>query len=81
MLKVIMLVSVPVAIAITIGNAFADNPNVPTWSPYTLMAIDGPPPIHAYSGMAENRAAAVQVTPNVNAPTWSPYTMTPQGQY
>jgi hypothetical protein len=80
MFKVILLVSVPVAIIIGIGNAFADNPNVPSWSPYALMPIDVPP-VHARSGMAENRASSVQAAPNANAPTWSPYTVTPQAQY
>lgn len=80
MFKVILLVSLPVAIIIGVGNAFADNPNVPSWSPYALMTIDVPP-LHASAGMAEHRAASGQSAPNDNAPTWSPYTMTPQAQY
>ena len=80
MFKVILLVSVPVAIIIGIGNAFADNPNVPSWSPYALMTIDVPP-VHSSAAIAERRAGSIQAAPNAAAPSWSPYTMTPDAQY
>jgi len=58
--------------------AYADNPNVPSWSPYALAAV---PPTTATMG--ETRAAFVEPgigaqapnASNPNVPSWSPYTL------
>jgi hypothetical protein len=72
------------------GAANATNPNVPTWSPYAIMAYDAAPAPQAtgYSGTTESRAAYLDgayhanspATPNSNVPTWSAYSIMPQGQ-
>ena len=66
-----------------VGAAHAANPNVYSWSPYTIMAYDAGPPVPP---ITEHRAAVVEpgygaaaAAPNGNVPSWSPYTLAPQG--
>jgi hypothetical protein len=67
------------------SGALADNPTVPSWSPYAIMGYDVTPPA-AYSRMETHRAAAVDhgyandtKIPNANVPSWTPYAIIPAG--
>lgn len=73
-----------VALGAVSNAAQAANPNVPSYSPYTLMDV-GPAPAPA---MGEHRAAYLAPAngpttggaANTNVPSYSPYTIMPQGQ-
>ena len=67
-----------------IGAANAENPNVPSFSPYAIMAYDsGPAPTAA---PVEHRSAAVAAAygdaalPNGNVPSFSPYVLVPEAK-
>ena len=85
MRKIFVIGTAALSLALGASAAFADNPNAPTWSPYTLVPVSTSSP-SAYSMSAptyETRAATIEsagaTVPNGNAPTWSPYTLAPQG--
>lgn len=64
--------------------ANAANPNVPSWSPYAIMAYSpdySSRPQPTESRMTEHRAAYEEsASPNTNVASWSAYSMTPMGQ-
>lgn len=72
------------ALGVSAGAALADNPNVPSWSPYALVAAGATTPpasyVNAGGGATETRAAFVDVVPNADVPSWSPYALTPEGK-
>jgi hypothetical protein len=69
------------------GAAQAENPNVPSYSPYALIGPDdsawAAPPAMA-PAMREHRASFVDNGPvnaaNGNVPSYSPYAIMPQAQ-
>ena len=79
-----MLTLASAAVVFSAAAAFADNPNVPTWSPYTLVpagaSAQPAAPVHLSPTMAETRAASVDIVPNANVPSWSPYALAPEGR-
>jgi hypothetical protein len=84
MRKILVIGTAALSLALGASAAFADNPNAPTWSPYTLVPAGASSPM-AYPVSApayEARAAVIDsssmTVPNNNAPTWSPYTLVPQ---
>jgi hypothetical protein len=86
MRKILVIGTAALSLALGASAAFADNPNAPTWSPYTLVPAGASSPT-AYPVSApayEARAAAVDsaamTVPNNNAPSWSPYTLVPQAK-
>jgi hypothetical protein len=67
--------------------ARADNPNVPSFSPYAIMAYNPAAqsaPVSMEPVRFEHRSAAVESAPppvlNGNVPSFSPYAIVPQGQ-
>jgi hypothetical protein len=64
--------------------AFAENPNVPGFSPYAIMAYDASP-APPVTPLVERRSADVgggysdSTVPNGNVPSFSPYAIMPQG--
>ena len=67
------------SLALGASAACADNPNVPSWSPYALVPANASPP-STYPH--ETRAAIIEsssaTVPNGIAPAWSPYALAPQ---
>jgi hypothetical protein len=68
------------------GAAYAANPNVPSFSPYAIMAYDAAPAPQAMAPLGEHRAASIDTygaapvsAPNTNVPSFSPYAIVPQG--
>ena len=67
-----------------VSAANAENPNVPSYSPYAIMAYDASPMPTA--PMVEHRAAdpsggyGASTLPNGNVPSYSPYAIMPQGK-
>jgi hypothetical protein len=85
--RMIALGTVGISLALGTLAARADNPNVPSYSPYAIMAYN-PSATSALPPMApariEHRAAATEAAPppvlNGNVPSYSPYVLVPQGQ-
>jgi hypothetical protein len=83
-----MLLIAPMGMIAILGaasGAYADNPSVPSWSPYAIMDYGAAPP-SASSQMVAHLAAHVDrgnasstTVPNTNVPTWTPYTIVPMG--
>jgi hypothetical protein len=84
MRKVLAIGTLALSGALGAGAAYASNPNVPSWSPYSLMQVSEPAPSSTFAspsfGMTERRAAYVDTRPNTNVPSWSAYSIVPQGQ-
>jgi hypothetical protein len=71
-----------VALGAATGVAHATNPNVPSFSPYAIMAYDAPSAPPALTPAPERRAAYLETVsaPNGNVPSFSPYAIMPQGR-
>jgi hypothetical protein len=86
MAKMLVFASIGMIATLTaISGAYADNPSVPSWSPYAIMGYDAAPPA-ASSRMETFRAAQVDrrnatdaTVPNTNVPNWTPYAIMPMG--
>jgi hypothetical protein len=84
MRKIFVIGTAALSLAVGASSAFAANPNVPTWSPYTLVPpSESSPSARSMSAPTfEARAATIEsvgvTVPNGNAPSWSPYTLVPQ---
>jgi hypothetical protein len=85
--RMLALGTVGLSLALGTVAARADNPNVPSFSPYAIMAYN-PSATSALPPLApartEHRAAATEAAPpsvpNSNVPSFSPYVLAPQGQ-
>jgi hypothetical protein len=76
-----------VALGAATEAAYATNPNVPSFSPYAIMAYDAPSTPPALMSAPERRAAYLETVsapngtvPNGNVPSFSPYAIMPQGR-
>ena len=82
--KMLAVGTLALSVALGAGAAYADNPNVPSWSPYALMQVSQPAARSLFAapsfGMTETRAAAVDTVPNANVPSWSAYSIMPQAR-
>jgi hypothetical protein len=70
-----------------VSGAYADNPSVPSWSPYAIMDYDATPPsgssrmeAHLSAAQVDRDHAADTTVPNTNVPPWTPYTILPMGR-
>jgi hypothetical protein len=85
MRKLLVIGTAVLSLALGASAALADNPNVPTWSPYALVPVGASSPvIYSMSQPTyEARAATIEspgaAVPNGNVPCWSPYALVPQG--
>jgi hypothetical protein len=84
MRKILAIGTLALTVALGAGAAYADNPNVPSWSPYSLVQVSQPAAPSMFAnpnfGMTETRAAYVDTGPNTNVPSWSAYSIMPQGR-
>jgi hypothetical protein len=86
MTKMLLIASMGMTAALgAVSGAYADNPSVPSWSPYAIMGYGAAPPA-ASSRMETHRAAQVDrghandaTAPNTNVPSWTPYAIMPMG--
>jgi hypothetical protein len=78
-----------VALGAVSNAAYANNPNVPSFSPYAIMAYDVPSAPPAMEPIKRERRAAYEnagytndpvAAPNTNVPSFSPYVLVPQGR-
>jgi hypothetical protein len=83
--RILALGTVGMFLALGTLAARADNPNVPGFSPYAIMAYN-PNTTSALPSVVpvriEHRAAATEAAPtfpNSNVPSFSPYVLVPQG--
>jgi hypothetical protein len=87
MIKILLIASLGMITTLgAVSGAYADNPSVPSWSPYAIMDYDAAPP-SASSRMEAHLAAQVDrdpasntTVPNTNVPTWMPYAILPMGR-
>jgi hypothetical protein len=83
--KILVIGTAALSLALGASAALADNPNVPSWSPYQLVPVSASSPvIYSMSQRTyETRAATIEspsaAVPNGNVPSWSPYALVPEG--
>ena len=67
-----------------VGVANAENPNVPSYSPYAIMAYDASPapmvPVVEHRTAYEGGGYGDSNLPNGNVPSYSPYALVPPGK-
>jgi hypothetical protein len=57
MRRILILGAATALVAFGVSAAYADNPNVPFWSPYAIMGHDNTPTTASTPAMTEGRAA------------------------
>jgi hypothetical protein len=91
MSKKLLIGTVGMCVALGAGAnvAYANNPNVPSFSPYAIMAYDVPAAPPAMEPIRREHRAAYQdaalsndavPAANANVPSFSPYVLVPQGR-
>jgi hypothetical protein len=69
-----------------VSGAYADNPSVPSWSPYAIMDYDATLPSGSFrmeahlAAQVDRDYASDTTVPNTNVPTWTPYAILPMGR-
>ena len=87
MTKIFLIASLGmITTLVAVSGAYADNPSVPSWSPYAILDYDATPSSgssrrEAHLAAQVDRGHAGDTTvPNTNVPTWTPYAILPMGR-